>query len=58
MLTQQNLAALLYRKLEEREKGLRLMREVAAARTTVLGSAHERTKTAVRLAADWEREMA
>ena len=34
------------------------MREVAAARTTVLGPAHERTKYAVETVEIWERQMA
>ena len=52
-----NLAALLYEKLGEREAGLAMMVEVAAACTTVLGPAHEDTKHAVRAVARWERQV-
>ena len=58
VLTQSQLATLLYEELGERKEGLRLMREVAAGYTTVLGPAHESTKKAVRVVAKWERQMA
>ena len=54
---QLNLALLLGDNLGEVGEACALMREVAAARTAVLGAEHERTRRSARLLADWEAKL-
>ena len=54
--TQHNLAVLLAQELGEVAEACALMREVAAARTAVLGAENERTRQSARLLAEWEAQ--
>ena len=55
--TQSNLALLLGDELGEVGEACALMREVAAARTAVLGAEHEDTRGSVRVLAEWEAKL-
>ena len=57
LLTQDNLAILLGNKLGEVGEACALMREVAAARTAVLGAEHEDTRRAAAALAQWEAQL-
>jgi tetratricopeptide (TPR) repeat protein len=53
--TRANLASLLYDNFNEKEEGLRLMREVVTVRNTVLGEQHPDTQTTAQVLMQWER---
>ena len=55
--TQHNLALLLGDALGEVREACALMREVAAARTAVLGAEHEDTRWSARALAKWEARL-
>ena len=55
--TQHNLAALLGDELGEVGEACALMREVAAARTAVLGAEHEETRRSARALARFEAQL-
>ena len=55
--TQHNLAGLLGNKLGEVGEACALMREVAAARTAVLGAEHEWTRISAEALAKWEAQL-
>ena len=55
--TQGRLAALLGDELGEVGEACALMREVAAARTAVLGAEHEDTRWSVAALASWEAQL-
>ena len=57
LLTQYNLALLLGNTLGEVGEACALMREVAAARTAVLGAEHEETRKSARALAAWEAQL-
>ena len=57
LLTQHNLAALLHNELGEVGEACALMREVAAARTAVLGAEHEETRISAEDLARWETKL-
>ena len=57
LLTQANLAWLLGEHLGEVGEACALMREVAAARTAVLGAEHVKTRKSGRSLAKWELKL-
>ena len=57
LLTQHNLAELLGDKLGDVGEACALMREVAAARTAVLGAEHEDTRRSAAALAQWEAQL-